>query len=830
MTTLRPQITFATIVAAGALAVFAACSGFEPVGTGIQGSLSVNPRTQHINVGQAVQLSAGGATGAVAWSSTNPAVATVTAGRVTGVGSGTATIQAVSGGSQASSAITVTRAAAIAFSTTNISFSGIPSAAVLPDSQVVDITDGGEDALTGLTISGITYVSGADWLSASLTSASAPAKLILRPKTSTLSAGSYTATVAITSATAAAGTQIVAVRFDLLRPAVITLAASGATFSAQQGSAAPAQQSIAITNGGDAPLTGLSTGVVTYGAGPTGWLDVNVSSSGAPSALLLRPNTTGLAPGDYSATVPVVSSIAGVAAASVNVTYHVTAAPTPPTIVLSRSAVSFSAINGQATPGSTTVDVTNGGQTALTGLTSAVAYVPTTGGNWLTVSLNATTAPATVTIQPNTTGLAAGTYTATITIASPVAANQSLAINVTYTVLRPASIVLGNSVATFSAQQSGAAPAQQQISVTDGGDAPLTGLAVGTITYGAGATNWLAASLNVSTAPATLTLQPSNTALTIGDYTATVPVTSNVAGVASQTVTVTYHVTAAPPPPVIVLDKASMSFTAVNGGSAAAQQTLAVSNGGAVALTGVSVSATYGPGATNWLTLTPSGSTAPLTVTVQPNTTGLPPATYTATVSVASAVATNTPQTMSVTYVVQRPASIVLASGTATFTVQQGGTAPGQQSIGISDGGDAPLTGLAVGTITYTGASGWLQASVTNTAPPSQLLLQPNTTGLAPGDYTATVPVTSNVAGVAPGSVTVTYHVVAPIVVNPTSLTFTAGRGAATAGVAGCGGHERRDRRGPHSKCDVHRCNNELVEQPKLARDIDEHDTECSTQ
>ena len=414
-----------------------------------------------------------------------------------------------------------------------------------------------------------------------------------------------------------------------------------------------------------------------------------------------------------------------------------TAGPTAPTIVLSRNSLSFSATTGQAIPGSTTVDITNGGQTALTGLTSSVAYVPSTAGTWLTVSLSATTAPSTVTIQPNTTGLNAGTYTATITIASPVASNQSATINVTYTVLRPASIVLSNSTATFSAQQSGAVPTAQPIAITNGGDAPLTGLAVGTITYGAGATNWLGATINVSAAPATLTLQPTNTALAIGDYTATVPVTSTVAGVAAQSVTVTYHVTAAPPPPAIVLDKTSMSFTAVNGGSTPTQQTLTVTNGGAVALTGVTATATYGPGASNWLTLTPSGSTAPLTVTVVPSTTALTPGTYTATVSVASAVATNSPQTMSVTYIVQRPASIVLASGTATFTVQQGGTTPTQQSIGITNGGDVPLTGLAVGTITYSpvNPSGWLQASVTSTTAPSSLLLQPNTTTLPAGDF-----------------------------------------------------------------------------------------------
>lgn len=83
-------------------------------------------------------------------------------------------------------------------------------------------------------------------------------------------------------------------------------------------------------------------------------------------------------------------------------------------------------------------------------------------------------------------------------------------------------------------------PAPQTLNVTNSGGGTLSGLAVGTLAYGTGASGWLTASLNGATAPATLTLQPSNTGLSPGTYTATVPVTASGVGNSPQNVTVTY--------------------------------------------------------------------------------------------------------------------------------------------------------------------------------------------------------------------------------------------------------------------------------------------------
>ena len=88
-------------------------------------------------------------------------------------------------------------------------------------------------------------------------------------------------------------------------------------------------------------------------------------------------------------------------------------------------------------------------------------------------------------------------------------------------------------------------PVPQTVAVTNTGTGTLSGLAIGTIAYGSGGAGWLAAVLNTTTAPATVTLTPTLGTLAPGTYTATVPVTSSAAGVTNspQNITVTYTVT-----------------------------------------------------------------------------------------------------------------------------------------------------------------------------------------------------------------------------------------------------------------------------------------------
>jgi hypothetical protein len=100
-----------------------------------------------------------------------------------------------------------------------------------------------------------------------------------------------------------------------------------------------------------------------------------------------------------------------------------------------------------------------------------------------------------------------------------------------------------------------------------------------------------------------------------------------------------------------------------------ADQTVSVTNSGGGTLSGLSESVTYGSGQpVGWLTATLSAATAPATLTVHVSPTGINPGAYNATISVASAVAGNSPRTIAVTWTKSAIVGPVLAVPTVSGT------------------------------------------------------------------------------------------------------------------------------------------------------------------
>ncbi|HWO87638.1 MAG TPA: Ig-like domain-containing protein [Gemmatimonadales bacterium] len=119
-------------------------------------------------------------------------------------------------------------------------------------------------------------------------------------------------------------------------------------------------------------------------------------------------------------------------------------------------------------------------------------------------------------------------------------------VDITVSSAPPPLIGLSRTSLTFNDTLSTANPQAQTVEVTNSGGGVLSGLAVGAITYGSGASGWLSASLNNSTAPATLTVSASLAGLTAGTFTAQIPITASGVSNSPQTVSVTFNVTAAP--------------------------------------------------------------------------------------------------------------------------------------------------------------------------------------------------------------------------------------------------------------------------------------------
>jgi hypothetical protein len=337
-------------------------------------------------------------------------------------------------------------------------------------------------------------------------------------------------------------------------------------------------------------------------------------------------------------------------------------------------------------------------------------------------------------------------------------------------------IVVAPATVSFTAPAGGANPTPQAVQVTAGGTGILSFVSLGRIEYGGGqATGWLAASLNRSTAPATIALEVIVAGLAPGTYTATVPVVSSQAANSPQTVTATFVVT---PVPSIGLSRAVVSFIDTVTTTDPTAQSVTVTNAGTGTLSGLTVGAIgYGTGPTGWLTASLGGTTAPATLTLSVAKGSLAPGVYTATVPVTSAAAINSPQTVTVTFDLQPLAAIGLASQAVAFFDTMTTANPAVQTVAVTNAGTGTLSGLAVGTIGYgTGPTGWLTASLggTTTAPATLTLSVAKGT-LQPGVYSATVPVTSAAANNSPQTVTVTFDLRAmPLIgLTPGAVTFT---------------------------------------------------------
>ncbi len=514
------------------------------------------------------------------------------------------------------------------------------------------------------------------------------------------------------------------------------------------GGASPAAQQVSITNSGGATLSGLST-AIQYTSG-NGWLTATLSGTTAPSTLTLQANTAGLAVGTYSATVNILSPVAGNAPLPVPVTLTISSQPS---IVASPNALTFTA--SVSSPPTQDITITNGGGGTLSGLTASVIF--TTGSGWLTANLNTSAAPATVTVQAIRGALAAGTYTANVRIAAPGATNTPRDVPVTFTVTTPPTIVAAPTALTLTGS------ATQTVGITNSGGGTLSGLTTA-VQYVSGS-GWLSASLNLNSAPATMTVQTNATGLSPGTYTANIAVSSPVAGNSPLLIPVTLSV---PVPTTIALSSTTATFSAGVGGAAPASQTIVVTNGGGGTLNGLSQSTSYTSGA-GWLTATFNTTTAPATLTLTASQAGLSAGTYTATVNVLSPAATNSPRSITVTFNVLAP-SITLSSSTGSLSLASGsGTTAG--TVSVTNGGGGTLSGLSVSLVSSNAPGGSVITPTINTTTAPATVTFSATTGtagapVAPGTYTFTVRVASALATNSPRDITVTFTVLVSLANN----------------------------------------------------------------
>ncbi|MCA9738317.1 MAG: Ig-like domain-containing protein, partial [Gemmatimonadetes bacterium] len=330
--------------------------------------------------------------------------------------------------------------------------------------------------------------------------------------------------------------------------------------------------------------------------------------------------------------------------------------------------------------------------------------------------------------QGRVTGLEEGLAAITATVAGVTA---SAAINVR----ERGQLLLSDSLVTLRADVGGAGPAPATVRINGTGGS-LSGLTA-QVVYDAGdPIGWLTPSLVSTATPATLELDVDPGALGLGRYGAEVRITSPLA-TESVAVRVEFSVTTSTPS--VRVDPDSVRLTNAD------RATVDVGNGGGGTLTDLVTTVRYGGGSPGWLRATLSGSTAPVTLTVESLTGSLVAGSYTAEVEIASRVAGVPSAVLAVRLDVgAAPPRLVVAPASVSIQGSVGGTLP-LRTVQVTNGGAGTVTGLGKAVSYAPGEpTGWLIATLDRSSTPASLSLLVGTAGLTAGTYSASVEVNGN--------------------------------------------------------------------------------------
>jgi hypothetical protein len=507
----------------------------------------------------------------------------------------------------------------------------------------------------------------------------------------------------------------------------INVTPASLSFSYQSGGTVPAAQNLAISSSGTAFSYTVSTSAT--------WLAASPASGNSPGTVAVSVNPSGLAAGTYTGTVSITASSASNSPKTVGVTLTVTAPAPAPTINVSPASLSFSYQSGGTTPAAQNLAVSSSG--------TGFSYTVSTSAVWLLASPVSGSTPGTVAVSVNPSGLAAGTYTGSVSITASGTSNSSKTVGVTLTVTAAAlpSLTATPASLSFSYQLGGSTLAAQNVSVASSGSAV-------SYTVSTSAT-WLLAAPASGATPGSVAVSVNPTGLSAGTYSGAVSLTSSGASNSPVKIAVTLTVTGTPPTtnPSLIITPGILSFAYPAGPYAYGSQNLAISSSGSA----LNFTAAASGGA--WLSVSPATGTTSATVKVSVNAAGLAAGAYNGTVTVTSSGASNSPQ--------QVPVKLVIGSGgTGTghlrvypsrgvyFDYQSGGVDPAPKTIQVTS------TGSPISFTATTLGGTWVSLTPSGGTTPAKLSVSVSAVGLASGTYSASIKLTPS------GSTAITVPVV----------------------------------------------------------------------
>ena len=412
----------------------------------------------------------------------------------------------------------------------------------------------------------------------------------------------------------------------------------------------------------------------------------------------------------------------------------------PPAISTSPSQLSFSANAGgpKTPPQKLTMS------SPVSGLAFTLSKSP--GADWLVLGAQGGFTPQLINLRVDPSNLTPGTYNATLTITSPLAAQVTNNVAITLQVApgNPPQLAVNKTALSFTFAKNPTGTLTQLVGVSNAGSGSL---AFSAITQTNNGGTWLSASPSNGSATAqpqvhiAVTANPAG--LKAGTYTGTVTIASSTTG---ETATVLVTLTVSTLDQAIQLSRAALSFMAVAGGGVVPAHTFAVRNIGRGTMN-FNVSTTTLAGGQQWLSATPSsgattsGSPSSI-VTVTVNQAGLAAGLYYGQVRIDSAGAANTPQVATIALQVlpagQDPGPAIEPSEIVIKAVQ-GAPPPGSMNLHVYNVSATPQT--YVSSVASSDPNDRFKVvpphSELTLTEPTRLVVQPLTGNLSAGIYEA---------------------------------------------------------------------------------------------
>ncbi len=407
-----------------------------------------------------------------------------------------------------------------------------------------------------------------------------------------------------------------------------------------------------------------------------------------------------------------------------------------PVLAVSPLALTFSALQGGASPASQSVQISTSN---LVSASWTASLRLNTGSGWLSVRPVTGVTPGVLQVSVNSSALATGTYTGSITILAPGATNspQTVAVTLAVTPGGNPQLALDPIFLTFRATQGGNSPAPQTVALTNPGGGALQWSSTVETSNGG---NWLSVSPSSGAGAATLTVSATLGSLPSGVYQGLVRLRNRTTG-QSEVISVSFIVSQ--PVSSLGLSQTGALFTVNEGGSFVAPETLLVVNAGQREMAWQAQAISLSGG--DWLKVSPpsgtsSGGGAGTALTLTPSPVGLRPGVYDALVTVTARGAANSPQILLARLNVQpsstAPVATIRPGGIALVGVAGGGTQQGSLTVSTSGG---PVLSFVVSASTSDGAA-WLSvsppgSSLQGSADRASISVQANPARLAAGAY-----------------------------------------------------------------------------------------------